>query len=172
MSGRCGIQFCNIDDELSCRYWEILDRTSSAFYKGRLLVLQLGYDGPANDESDYDVTTSGETENELPIYYIEEFHWETVWVLEKTHRCEPFEHPPRTVHIMILRAYHGYLMVIAKNRSDVNKRFGSVRAWLYDLSTQKWSTLDLPEFPAGRRTYDLVDGTHGMDLMFVPQWGI
>jgi hypothetical protein len=58
----------------------------SAFYKGCLFVLQLGSNGPANDE----------TADESAMYYIEEFRWEILgWVQVRRHRCEPFERPPK-----------------------------------------------------------------------------
>jgi hypothetical protein len=164
-------QLFNIDDDFAWRPWkgEGYDenryaRTDSTFYRDRLFVLQLGLDGPAN----------GETANQSPMYYIEEFRWETVWVKDKTHRCEPFEHPPETISRMKLRACHGYLMVVAKLESNgANKSSENRCAWLYDLSTQKWSTLDPPQLPASRRTHDLLDyGIYQVDLMFEPQWGV
>lgn len=149
----------------------------SAFYKGRLFVLQLGSDGPANDE----------TQDESPMYYIEEFCWEiSGWVQVRRHRCEPFERPPKDSLYRYLYACNGFLMVIMKG----NQRFGTHLVWLYDIATGKWSTLNLPLLPVGRRTYDPFDrmmltvetpggrtckqnwdDTYDVCLMCEPQWG-
>lgn len=37
--------------------------------------------------------------------------------------------------------------------SNSSTRFNNQLAWLYDLSTGTWSTLDLPQLPVGQGTY-------------------
>lgn len=139
-------------------------------------LLKLGSDSPANDE----------VANQSPTYFIEEFHWDaTALVKVKTHWCEPFEHPPKATYKTELRACHGVLMVTSSLSSHyVNGRFGKQLAWLYDLSTMKWTILGLPHLSVGRPTYDdpyntkdlsrrcLHDVTYDVQLMLEPQWGI
>ena len=157
----------------------------SAFYKGRLFVLQLGSNGPANDE----------TADESAMYYIEEFRWEiSGWVQVRRHRCEPFERPPKDLLSMYryLYACNGFLMVFIKdNHHGGNERFGVHLAWLYDIQTGTWSIPNLPLLPIGRRTYDPYDrmmltvetpggrtfrqnwdDTYDVCLMCEPRWAV
>jgi hypothetical protein len=147
------------------------ERASFARSKDRVFALRMGEDGPANRE----------LQIRSPTVWIEEFRFERQegglsWLKVETHRCNPFERLPRkptSAYIMQVHACDGYLVVLAAldpgpeqenpcKRRDAHERlrgknrsirFNNQLAWLYDLSTRNWSTLDLPLLPVGRRTY-------------------
>jgi len=149
----------------------LIPNSASACYKESLFVLKTGSDGPANEELAI----------ESPTVYIEEFRWEaTNWVKAKNHRCNPFEHPPKSQFHMTLHACKGFLMVFARLTS--RRPFQKKLAWLYNLSTSQWSALDLPRVQAGRRiamegivkteggVVHYGDDRYDVDKMCEPQW--
>ncbi|KAG0605433.1 hypothetical protein M758_9G058600 [Ceratodon purpureus] len=114
---------------------------SCAHYKDRIFVLRLNADGPANDA----------LATQSTMYYIDEFYVQMparTWVKVFTHRCAPFEHPPKSPTIALsLHACRGFLLVLAQTDIEykASMRYNINLGWLYDLSSRKWRDLELPE---------------------------
>jgi len=106
-------------------------------------------------------------DNEGPItaYYIVEFRLELgaeeEWVEVRSHRCRPFESPPKAKYDLSLFACKGFLMVLARLSED--EPYRNEVGWSYNLATRRWS--DLPTLP-GDKPF------HVDDLMCRLHWNI
>lgn len=74
------------------------------------------------------------------------------WVQVGSHRCKPFERPPKAVYKLTLHACKGFLMVFASLPEE--SPYLNVIGWLYDLATVAWRCL--PE-PPGRKMHEMDD---------------
>lgn len=141
----------------------------SARHEDHLFVLRMGTSGPANDEP---------FAKHSATYYIEEFRYQmqgSSWVKSCTHRCIPFERPPKKPlqYFMRLFACDGLLVVFAElTPFHVQGRFGNKLGWRYDLATREWRVLALPQLPIGKKAFsdESHDPTYSVDLVCKPHW--